>query len=126
VGDQRPDPKPEHVAQVLTALGVIGDPYDEIMSLAHDTTVQLWVATTLPAQRQQMAAYIDMEQKALAITEVQPSLIPGLLQTRGYAQAIMANTKLSAAEGARRVAVRMERPKCSHRRRSDEIHCRHR
>src|SRR3982074_1249902 len=82
-------PKPEHVAQALPALNIIGEPYDEVMSLAYDTTAPMWVATSLPAQRQQLAAFIEMEQSAAALTEVLPSLIPRLLQTRDYAHAIL-------------------------------------
>jgi transcriptional regulator with XRE-family HTH domain len=102
-------PKPEHVAQFLTALGIIGDSYEEVMSLTHDTTAPLWVATTLPAQRQQLAAYVEIEQSAVAITEVLPGLIPGLLQTRAYAHAIMSGGNLSLDEITTRVAIRMGR-----------------
>jgi transcriptional regulator with XRE-family HTH domain len=102
-------PKPEHVAQVLTALGITGRTYDEIMSLAHDIGAPLWVATTLPAQRQQLAAFVEMEESASMVTEVSPMLIPGLLQTRDYAQAIMSGGDLSADDVVTRVAVRMGR-----------------
>lgn len=74
-------PKPELVAQILTRLDVDGDRYDEIMTLAYGTDESQWVATTLPEQRQQMAAYVDWEQNASRIVEVAPLLVPGLLQT---------------------------------------------
>lgn len=102
-------PKPEHVAQVLTALGIVGRPFDEIMSLAHDVTAPLWVAASLPAQRQQMATLLELEQTAVMITEVLLSLIPGLLQTRNYANAIMSVGNLPADEATTRVAIRMGR-----------------
>lgn len=103
-------PKPEHVAQVLTALGIVGKPYDEVMSLAYDTTAPTWVATTLPAQRQQLTALIEMERTAAAVVDVVPSLVPGLLQTRDYAHAIMSSDdNLSSDEVNRRVAIRMTR-----------------
>ncbi|HEY0805523.1 MAG TPA: Scr1 family TA system antitoxin-like transcriptional regulator, partial [Pseudonocardiaceae bacterium] len=102
-------PKPEHVAQVLTAMGITGKPYDEIMTLAHDTTAPMWVATSLPAQKQQLAAYIEMEQRAVVVNEVSPMLIPGMLQTREYAHAIMAGGGLSPDEVVNRVAIRMGR-----------------
>jgi transcriptional regulator with XRE-family HTH domain len=102
-------PKPEHVAQVLTALGITGKPYDEIMSLAHDTTAPMWVATSLPAQRQQLATFVELEQGAAAVTEVTTMLIPGLLQTRDYAHAIMSNDNLPPDEVVTRIAVRMGR-----------------
>jgi transcriptional regulator with XRE-family HTH domain len=102
-------PKPEHVAQVLTALGIIGRPYDEIMSLTYDTTAPTWVATSLPAQQQQLATFLDLEQNAAAITEVLPTFVPGLLQTRDYAHALMSSSRLSSDEITTRVAIRMGR-----------------
>ncbi|HET6214006.1 MAG TPA: helix-turn-helix transcriptional regulator, partial [Micromonosporaceae bacterium] len=49
-------PKPEQVAQILSTLGVNGDRYDEIMTLAYGTNESQWVATTLPELKQQMSA----------------------------------------------------------------------
>src|SRR5689334_1076507 len=51
-------PKPEQVAQILTTLGVKGERYDEIMTLAYGTNEPQWVATTLPEKKQQMVAYV--------------------------------------------------------------------
>ena len=102
-------PKPENVAQVLTALGIVGELYDDIMSLTYDTRAPLWVATTLPAQRQQLAALIAMEDTATTITEVLPLLIPGLLQTRDYAAAIMSAGNLTSDEASARLTIRMRR-----------------
>lgn len=102
-------PKPENVAQVLTALGIVGEQYDDIMSLTYDTRAPLWVATTLPAQRQQLAALVAMEDGATMINHVSPLLIPGPLQTRDYAEAIMSAGILSSDEAGKRVAIRMGR-----------------
>jgi len=102
--------KPEHVAQILTALGVNGDGYNAVMSLTYDTDSPLWVATTLPEQRQQLAAFADAEQNAAAVTVVSPLLVPGLLQTADYARAIMSGGGLlSPEEIVTRVAMRMGR-----------------
>lgn len=102
-------PKPEQVAQILTALGVNGNRYDEIMTLAYGTDQPQWVATTLPEQRQQMAAYLDWEQNASRIVEVAPLLIPGPLQTTDYIQAIMTAGGVPPGEVASRVATRIGR-----------------
>lgn len=82
-------PKPEQVAQILTHLAVHGERYEEIMTLAYRTDESMWMATTLPEQRQQMTAYVDWEQNACRIVEVAPLLVPGLLQTDDYIRAIM-------------------------------------
>src|SRR3989337_2870589 len=52
-------PKPEQVAQILTTLQVGVERYDQIMTLAYGTNESQWVATTLPEQKQQIAAYVD-------------------------------------------------------------------
>ncbi|MBB5158479.1 helix-turn-helix domain-containing protein [Saccharopolyspora phatthalungensis] len=102
-------PKPEQVAQILTALGVLGDRYEEIVSLAYGTDAPQWVATRLPDQKQQLSALVDYEQNASEITEVAPLLIPGLLQTSGYIRAIMSGGGVPAGEIATRAAIRIGR-----------------
>jgi transcriptional regulator with XRE-family HTH domain len=102
-------PKPEQVAQILTALGVIGNQYDEIMSLAYRTDESHWVSTSLPELRQQMIAYVDCEQNATTIVEVAPLLVPGILQISDYIRAIMSAGEVPVSEVASRVAARLGR-----------------
>ncbi|MBB5157727.1 helix-turn-helix domain-containing protein [Saccharopolyspora phatthalungensis] len=102
-------PKPEHVAQILTSLGVNGEQYEEIIQLTYGANDPNWVATTLPAQRQQLAAFIEFEQNATKILEAAPLLIPGLLQTSDYTRALMTEARIPAGELATRVAVRIGR-----------------
>lgn len=104
-------PKPEQVAQILTYLGVNGERYDQIMTLAYGTNESQWVATTLPEQKQQTVAYLDWEQNARRIVEVAPLLVPGILQTGGYARAIMTapGSDVPVTEVAHRVTSRVER-----------------
>ena len=114
-------PKPEQVAQILTTLQVGGDRYDEIMTLAYGTNESQWVATTLPEQRQQMAAYVDWEQGATRIVEVAPLLVPGLLQTSEYARAIMVDGGVSGDEIALRVTSRIGRREVITKRRPADL-----
>jgi transcriptional regulator with XRE-family HTH domain len=102
-------PKPEQVAQILTKLEVTGELYDEIMTLAYGTNESQWVATTLPEQRQQLAAYVDWEQRADRIVEVAPLLVPGILQTREYVRGIMTAAGVPASEIAMRITSRLGR-----------------
>jgi transcriptional regulator with XRE-family HTH domain len=102
-------PKSTDVAQVLTVLGVIGDRYDEIVEMAEGTDASLWVAITLPEQRQHQTALLDFEDSAAPITTVSPLLIPGLAQDDGYVRAIMSAGGVPADEVATRVAVRIGR-----------------
>lgn len=102
-------PKPEHVAQLLAKLGVDGDRFDEIMTLAYGTAESSWVATSLPEQRQQMAAFVDWEQSATSIVEMAPLLVPALLQTDDYIHAIMTAGGVPEDEIATRVTNRIGR-----------------
>ena len=114
-------PKPEQVAQILTKLGVDGERYDAIMTLAYGTNESQWVATTLPEQKQQIAAYVDWEQSASRIVEIAPLLIPGLLQTSGYIEAIMTAGGVPADEITLRVISRIGRREVITRKKSAEL-----
>lgn len=104
-------PKPEQVAQILSTLGIQGERYDEIMTLAYGTNESQWIATTLPEQKQQMVAFLDWEQNASRIVEVAPLLVPGLLQTGDYIRAVMTApcSDVPAGEIASRVTSRLGR-----------------
>jgi transcriptional regulator with XRE-family HTH domain len=114
-------PKPEQVAQILTTLGINGARYDEIMTLAYGTNEPQWVATTLPELKQQMAAYLAWERDASRIVEVAPLLVPGILQTRGYVQAIMTAPGVPSDEIAARVETRLGRKEAVTKRNPAEL-----
>lgn len=102
-------PKPEQVAQILTKLEVDGERYEEIMTLAYGTNESQWVATSLPEQRQQLAAVVDWEHRATRIVEVAPLLIPGILQTSDYIRGIMTAAGVPEDEISLRVTSRLGR-----------------
>ncbi|EWC58604.1 putative DNA-binding protein [Actinokineospora spheciospongiae] len=102
-------PAPDQVARILTVLGVEGDEYENIMTLAFGTHDPQWMPTTLPEQRQQMAAYVEFEENATAITEVNPLLVPGPLQTPDYISAMMSRDDIAAEEIPARVHTRINR-----------------
>ncbi|MBK0868200.1 MAG: helix-turn-helix transcriptional regulator [Saccharopolyspora sp.] len=102
-------PKPTDVAQILAHLGVTGSEYDEIVEVSGGTHEPRWLAVTLPEQRQQLAATLEVERGATGITEVSPLLVPGLLQTREYVHAIMSAGGVDADEVATRSAIRLGR-----------------
>ncbi|HEY0807502.1 MAG TPA: helix-turn-helix transcriptional regulator, partial [Pseudonocardiaceae bacterium] len=102
-------PKPEQVSRLLAKLGVEGDRFEEIMTLAYGIGVSPWVATTLPEQRQQMLAFVDWEQSATSIVEVAPLLVPALLQTDDYIRAIMTAGGVPDGEIATRITNRIGR-----------------
>jgi transcriptional regulator with XRE-family HTH domain len=102
-------PAPDQVAQYLTRLEIIGEPYEEIMELTRATDEPRWLATSLPEQRQQFDALLDFEQRATMITDLAPLLIPGLLQTNEYIRSIMSAGDIPAHEVGRRIALRIGR-----------------
>ena len=102
-------PKPEHVAQMLTALGIKGERFDTIIKLARGADEARWVATTLPEQAQQLAALVDCEKNATRIVDVSPLIMPGLLQTESYIRAVMETGDVPLSELPDRVATRVGR-----------------
>jgi hypothetical protein len=102
-------PKPENVDAILEACGVSGDERDELMSIARGGERGPWLAISMPEQQRQLAELLEREQDAVRIETVAPLLVPGLLQTREYAEAIMVAGGVPAGEIQMRVAVRMGR-----------------
>lgn len=102
-------PTPDELVEMLETLGATEAESEEILALASDTSGNAWLAVTLPEQRAQLAALLDFEQMATHITSVAPLLIPGLLQSGGYARAVMRTAGVPDDEVETRVAVRMGR-----------------
>jgi transcriptional regulator with XRE-family HTH domain len=111
-------PPTTDVAQILGNLHIKGKRYTEILELAEAVDEPLWLATTLPEQRAQLAALLDFERTASVITDISPLLVPGLLQTSQYTRAIMSagfavppdeiNTRVAIRMGRREVLTRRE------------------
>ncbi|MFD9734899.1 helix-turn-helix domain-containing protein [Umezawaea sp. NPDC059074] len=102
-------PSPDELVGILEVLGATEAETEEILSLASDTGGNAWLAVTLPEQQAQLAALLDFEQMATHITSVAPLLMPGLLQSSGYARAVMRAAGVPDDEVETRVAVRMGR-----------------
>jgi transcriptional regulator with XRE-family HTH domain len=107
-------PTSEQVAQILTKLDVKGDRFDEIIALARGAHSPRWLAVTIPEQRQQFAALLELEETATRVTIITPLLMPGLLQTNDYIRTIMimgappgeVSARLAARIGRKEVLVR--------------------
>ncbi|WP_433262297.1 helix-turn-helix domain-containing protein [Actinosynnema sp. CS-041913] len=105
---ERP-PEPELTAEILTNLGVVGSEFERIVDMARITDDSVWVAVSLPDQQSQLSALLSFEQMATRLTSVSPLLVPGLLQTGGYARAIMRGGRVPQQEIEIRVATRLGR-----------------
>ncbi|GAA3875919.1 helix-turn-helix transcriptional regulator [Saccharothrix violaceirubra] len=107
---ERP-PTAELAAAILGALGVTGERREEILTLARgdNTSGTAWVAVGMPEQRTQLDALLQLEQLAGVVVDVNPLVIPGLLQSSGYTRAVMRAARVPDNEIETRVAIRMGR-----------------
>lgn len=108
----------EDVAHVLGVLDVRGEHRDEILQLAREAADPNWVA---PGVTRHLAMLTDYEKAATRITNVEPLLIPGLLQTADYARSIMLSAGATPGEAEQRATHRMGRQHVLNRRRPVEL-----
>jgi len=94
-GESMPDEA--DTAAALAVYGVRGVERDRMVELTRLGSIADWLA---PSGGHQLDALMKYEGRAQRITEVHPLLVPGLLQTRGYARSIMIDggTPCDAAE----------------------------
>lgn len=82
-----------------------------VLALAHDildAADDNWLASG-PGGTEQLAGVMDCERSARRITEWAPMTLPGPLQTRDYARAILSGGSLSPSEIENRLMVRLAR-----------------
>lgn len=99
-------PSETDTSAVLGILGVTGEERDRLLKLARDAGDPNWVA---PGVDRQLAALTEYERTAHTIVDVQPLLIPGLLQTAEYARSIMIGAGATRGEADQRVTFRLGR-----------------
>ncbi|MCA1282106.1 helix-turn-helix transcriptional regulator [Saccharopolyspora sp. 7B] len=87
-------PSETDTATVLAVLGVHGFERERLLELARDAADPNWVA---PGTDKQLAMLTEYERTASEITNVEPLMIPGLLQTYDYARHIL--TAFGASRG---------------------------
>jgi transcriptional regulator with XRE-family HTH domain len=102
-------PSEEQVAAILDELGVHGQTREELLELARGEGWSTWLAVTIAEHERQLAALLRLEDAAKRIVHVSSLLIPGPLQTRNYARAIMVAGEVPQHEIDTRVAVRLGR-----------------
>ena len=103
-GDTMPDEA--DTAALHAIYGVTGEERDRLVGIARHDTIPDWVA---PGIGRQLAAVIEYERRAERITEVNPLLIPGLLQTRDYALALMLSIGTPVGQAEQDTIIRMGR-----------------
>ena len=115
-------PDVESVASYLQAVGVTGDEREQILELARGADNPSWLASGVPGASNGLAGVLECERTTTEIVEWCPLVVPGLLQTREYAQAILDNeASLSEREIDGLVQTRIDRRKVVTDERDDDL-----
>ena len=112
-------PREADVGAVLGILGITGAERERLLGLAREAGDPNWVA---PGVDKQLTVLMEYERTARRIVDVEPLLIPGLLQTAEYARAIMLGSGTSRGEADKRVTYRLGRRDILTRKRPVELH----
>lgn len=99
-------PTEADTAQVLQVLGVQGSERARLLGLAREALDPNWVA---PGVDRQLAALAEYERTAKLIVNVEPLLVPGLMQTYDYARSLMVASGTSSGEADERAQRRVGR-----------------
>lgn len=99
-------PSEADTAQVLQALGVTGADRERLLALAREASDPNWIA---PGIERQLAALSEYERTASLIVNIEPLLIPGLMQTYHYARTLMVASGAGSGEADERAQRRVGR-----------------
>lgn len=113
-------PSPEEVSGLLVIYGVTGVTRERVLALARAANPSGWWETGKYALPKQLPTLITFESEATRITQFQPLVVPGLLQTHAYMRAVMeafgapdadADTRVAARAGRQTVLTRKHPPR---------------
>jgi transcriptional regulator with XRE-family HTH domain len=100
------------VQRLLRLYGVSGAQHDAVVELAKLARVKDWWQQYSGAIPEWFQFYVGLEAAASARRGYESELVPGLMQTEGYARAIMSTAPAPETdEVERQITVRMERQK---------------
>ncbi|MEV2275377.1 helix-turn-helix transcriptional regulator [Nocardiopsis sp. NPDC049922] len=99
----------EEVAAMLVIYKPEPEVRDRLIQLAREVDKPGWWETGDPGLPSQLTALIGFESQASRIIDVSMLLIPGLLQTASYSQAVMLGAGIPEAIARTRVATRLGR-----------------
>lgn len=106
---QRPDTRPEEVSAMLAAIGVTGVERDRLMQMAGAQSGRGWWEPNFTLMADRTNTFFRLEALATRIVNVQPLLVPGLLQTADYCRALMVGGGAPEESIERGVARRLAR-----------------
>ncbi len=103
--------RPGDVRELLEVYGVLGDEADALVQLAREARRKGWWHTYGRVLPTWFEPYIGLEFEAATLRDFQCMVVPGLLQTKEYARAVLrtAPTAGPAEDIDRQVALRMDR-----------------
>jgi transcriptional regulator with XRE-family HTH domain len=105
----RPDTMAEEVSALLAAMGVTGSERERIMRMARGYREQGWWEDNSDQLTDQARTYLKFERRATRIIDVEPLLVPGLLQTPDYYRALLSALDIPDDEAETRISRRLGR-----------------
>ncbi|MEV4748621.1 helix-turn-helix transcriptional regulator [Streptosporangium sp. NPDC049248] len=99
------------VAMMLDLYGVTGERREALMQLARDARRRGWWYKVSEAIPEWVQSYVGLEEEAATFREYQSEFVSGLLQTEGYARAVMRSAPVlpPVEEMELRLSIRMKR-----------------
>jgi transcriptional regulator with XRE-family HTH domain len=113
-------PSAEDLGALLVILGISGDERERLIQLAHEIDNPDWVAAGIDKQ---LAALIETERIAKQIVFVEPTLVPGLLQTGEYAYSIICARDGNSSQARHDALIRIGRQSILTRRNPPDLVC---
>lgn len=83
---------------LLDLYGVTGERQDEVLTLVREAKRRGWWVSYSDALPEPFAAFVGLEQDAASVAQYSAELVPGLLQTEGYARAVRRAVLLADTE----------------------------
>lgn len=109
LGDSDPAPSAEDTASFLARINITGEERERLLYMARATDAD-WMGLGPSGINPQLASVLECERYAIRITEYQPLIWPGLLQSSEYARAVFArDSHLTPPEIEMRVMMRIAR-----------------
>lgn len=116
----RPDTTTDEVSAILAAIEVYGDDRDRLMRMAVGYSTQGWWEGT-PNLSDQARIYLKFETRATRIVNVEPLLVPGLLQAPDYMHSLLLAFGVDKSQIYGRIARRLGRQEILVRRDPPEL-----
>ncbi|WP_235454159.1 helix-turn-helix domain-containing protein [Streptomyces olivochromogenes] len=96
---------------LMTKYGIAGDEADRFVELARAARQPSWYAGYKAIMSPEFEAFLAYEESASIVRDFARNVIPGLLQTEEYTEALMESFGVAEDESRMRVELRMKRQK---------------